>query len=77
MFKPDWKQWVMAWINKYILHIASPSTFWLGYRYEWDMFKDRKRFNKVHGHYIEKELRKWALPEGGDKDDGCNKNKKM
>lgn len=29
-------KYIRAWINKYVFKIQSPSTFWMGYPYEWD-----------------------------------------
>ncbi len=41
------KRMIKLWIKKYILHIASPSMYLFGYKYEYDYFRDKKRGTKA------------------------------
>jgi hypothetical protein len=40
------KRMIIAWINKYILHVKSPSGMRQGYEYEWDMLRRRQKHDR-------------------------------
>lgn len=40
------KNIIIAWIEKYLLRIESPSGQWTGYKYEYDYIRDERRRRK-------------------------------